>query len=89
MVEEAGLQIKSADVQDELGRHLVCTCMAIDPMHKWRQFKYSFVYIQISPTGLILGNIFFWKSKVKTQEQGSLCYFQCKQKIIQIAAIYA
>ena len=31
----------------------------IDPMHKWRQFKYSFVYIQISPTSLILGNIFF------------------------------
>ena len=26
---------------------------------KWRQFKYSFVYIQISPTSLILGNIFF------------------------------
>ena len=31
----------------------------IDPMHKWRQFKYSFVYIQISLTSLILGNIFF------------------------------
>ena len=25
-------------------------------MHKWQQFKYSFVYIQISPTRLILGN---------------------------------
>ena len=32
---------------------------SIDPMHKWRQFKYSFVYIQISPTSLLLGNIFF------------------------------
>ena len=31
----------------------------IDPMHKWRQFKYFFVYIQISPTSLILGKIFF------------------------------
>ena len=31
----------------------------IDPMHKWRQFKYSFFYIQISPTSLILANIFF------------------------------
>ena len=31
----------------------------IDPMYKWRQFKYSFVYIQIIPTSLILGNIFF------------------------------
>ena len=31
----------------------------IDPMHKWRLFKYSFVYIQISPTSLSLGNIFF------------------------------
>ena len=31
----------------------------IDPMHKWRQVKYSSVYIQISPTSLILGNIFF------------------------------
>ena len=30
-------------------------------MHKWRQFKYSFVYIHISSTSLILGNIFFWK----------------------------
>ena len=33
--------------------------IVIDPMHKWRQFKYSFVYIQISPTSLILGNVFF------------------------------
>ena len=32
---------------------------SIDPMHKWWQFKYYFVYIQISPTSLILGNIFF------------------------------
>ena len=31
----------------------------IDLMHKWRRFNYSFVYIQISPTSLILGNIFF------------------------------
>ena len=33
----------------------------IDPMHKWQQFKYSFVYIQISPTSLVLSDIFFWK----------------------------
>ena len=35
------------------------TAFIIDPMHKWRQFKYSFIYIQTSPTSLILGNIFF------------------------------
>ena len=39
----------------------------IDPMHKWRQFKHSFVYIQISPTSLILGNISF---ESLTQERG-------------------
>ena len=39
---------------------LVCILVqSIDPMRKWRSFKYSFVYIQISPTSLILGNIFF------------------------------
>ena len=43
-------------------------CM--DPMHKWRQFKYSFVYIQISPTSLILGNIFFWKLNSRTRLVG-------------------
>ena len=35
----------------------MCLCVCIDPMHKWRQFKYSFVYIQVNPTSLILGNI--------------------------------
>ena len=39
-------------------RMFVPITFRIDPMHKWRQFKYSFVYIQISPTSLILGNIF-------------------------------
>ena len=43
---------------------------SIDPMHKWQQFKYSFVYIQISPTCLILGNIFFWKLNSRTRLVG-------------------
>ena len=43
----------------------------IDAMHKWRQFKYSFVYIQISPTSLILGNIFFWKFNSRTRLVGN------------------
>ena len=42
-----------------LRKELIFMLLAIDPMHKWRRFKYSFVYIQISPTSLILGNIFF------------------------------
>ena len=44
----------------------------IDPMHKWRQFKYSFVYIQISPISLILGNIFFWKCNSRTRLVGKI-----------------
>ena len=43
---------------------------SIYPMHKWRQFKYSFVCIQISPTSLILGNIFFWKFNSRTRLVG-------------------
>ena len=42
----------------------------IDPMHKWRQFKYSFIYIQISHTSLILGNIFFSKFNSRTRLVG-------------------
>ena len=30
-------------------------------MRKLRQFKFPFVYFQINPAGLILGNILFWK----------------------------
>ena len=28
--------------------------LSIDPMHKWRRFECSFVYIEISPTSLVL-----------------------------------
>ena len=35
------------------------TITTINPMHTWQQFKYSFVYMQIIPTSLILGKIFF------------------------------
>ena len=43
--------------------------LSIDPMHKWRQFKYSFDYIQISPTSLVLVTYSF---ESLTQERGLL-----------------
>ena len=39
-------------------------------MHKWWQFKYYFVYIQISSTSLFLGNIFFSKFNSRTRLVG-------------------
>ena len=43
-----GRDVTTSDIQ---------TGNSIDPMHKWRQFKYSFVYIEISPTSLVLRRV--------------------------------
>ena len=51
--------VKSYASTEKVFSDLVLVKYSIDPMHKWRLFKYSFVYIQISPTSLSLGNIFF------------------------------
>ena len=56
--------------------------LSIDLIRKWRPFQYPFVYIQISPTSLVLWLNFQKNMLLKTRLVGLI------QKNIEIAAIY-
>ena len=53
---------------------------SIDPMHEWRRFWYSFVFIQISPTNLVLEFNFQKNMLPKTRLVGLI---ECGQKNIK------